>query len=158
MPTLAAMKVAAKPRLRSYRWHHMLDESTDRMVSNWDRAETCSHCQKPIVHVCEMWDGTVLGRSCAFKTLGLTQRTIDEVVAEETKAERNRKFWAQQVRLGALPTIAEARAACYRRNPTYSGPCWVGQYEAGFYAVPDNCSRQLLDADNITFSPTHRNG
>jgi hypothetical protein len=143
--------MAMKPTLRSYRWHHMLDESTDRMVSNWDRAEQCSHCQRPIVHVCEMSDGTILGRDCAFKTLGLTQRTIDDVLNKQAQDRRNREFWVQQVKSAIQPTAAQAAAACYRRNTNYSGPCWVGQYAEGFYAVPDNCSRQLQDADSITF-------
>ncbi len=147
MPTLAAMK----PTLRNYYWISMLDESTDRMVSNWDQAKECRHCGRPIVHVCEMSDGSILGRNCAFQTLGLTERNIEEVVAKQVKDKRNREFWANQVRLGALPTVAEAAKACYQRNRHYNGPCWVGQYEAGFYAVPDNCSRQLCDAENITF-------
>lgn len=144
----------AKPTLKNYRWISRLDETTDKMVSDWDNATECSHCGRAIVYVCEMTDGSRLGRDCAFKELGLTERTIEEHIAKQSKLAAGRAFWAKQARAAALPTIGEANRACRLRNNGYNGHTWIGRFETGFYAVPDNCSSQLQSADEIIDHPT----
>jgi len=147
-----------RPTLKNYYWINYFDETADRCVSDWDKAAECTHCGRAIVYVCEMSDGSILGRACAFKELGLTGRTIDEHVAAKAKAERNRKGWSDTCRKYALPTPQEAVAACLQRNKgfngAYTGHCWIARFETGFYAVPAHCTTQIQDAIEIINTPT----
>jgi hypothetical protein len=132
-----------KPTLVRYEWLSYLDPATDRPKSDWDRAKTCDHCGRPIVHLCYFSDGHLYGQDCAIKKLGLTtERKIQEVINTQSADERNLELNTQECTKNALTTQREAANQCRHRNKNaakdgpYDGPLVVGTFKTGYYAIP----------------------
>lgn len=143
-----------KKKLRKFQWIHYFDEIIEKNISDWENAKVCDICKKKIVYVCELSDGSLVGRDCAARELGIKQCQIDEVVFAESQEKKNRESWAKECLKSAVDTPQEAIEACRKRNTSYlygrfEGHCWVARFGQKFYAVPRNCSSQLYSADEI---------